>query len=165
VDADRLVPLLVGAVLGALGWLVVGLFLQRRQTARQAKSAGRAVYFELVVNGINVEVARDHGVYEPLGRAAYERLLPELATWLPAQDLMAVARAYMGHAGYGQLRLDQSVTAGPRSAALSALVNAHEAAIAVFRRRVFNPDELARMREAGDPLTHGGASVEAARDG
>jgi hypothetical protein len=33
---------IVGAVCGALGWLVVGLYMARRQYARTAKNAGQA---------------------------------------------------------------------------------------------------------------------------
>ena len=33
-----------------VGWLLVGVYMQRRQFARQAMNAGRAVYFELLIN-------------------------------------------------------------------------------------------------------------------
>jgi hypothetical protein len=148
----QLLTVLLAAGVGAIGSLLVGLYLQRRNAALRAKNAGRAVYFELMVNTINVQVARDHGMYEPLGRSVYELLLPELATWLPAEGLLTVARAYMGHAGYLQLQRDATVPAGPRKAALIALAGIHEAALALLRGRVFSAAELARMRAAGDPL-------------
>jgi hypothetical protein len=73
-------PALIGAVFGAAGWLLVGLYMQRRQYERQARNAARAVYFELVVNHIDVDVALRHGAFSTLSRASFERLLPELAT-------------------------------------------------------------------------------------
>jgi hypothetical protein len=152
VDTAQLITVIVAAAVGAVGSLLVGLYMQRRQVALRAKNAGRAVYFELMVNAINVQVARDHGVFEPLGRSVYENLLPELATWLPAEGLLTVARAYMGHAGYNQLQRDTSVPEGPRQAALSALAGVHDAAIGLLRQRVFSAAELVRMRAAGDPL-------------
>ncbi len=79
-ELAQIVTLLLGAFFGALGWLVVGLFIARRQYERQAKNAARAVYFELDVDRINVELARDHGHFQPLVRSSFDRLLPELAT-------------------------------------------------------------------------------------
>lgn len=157
-----LVPIataLIGAVFGALGWFVVGMTIQRRQTERQAKSAGRAVYFELAVNGINVSVAIDHGVLQPLSRSAWDRLLPELASWLPADELLCIARAYMGHAGYEQLRQDASIPAAARRAVLGALGAAHRTAITQLRGRVFTPLEMRQMEEAGDPVLALGAAI------
>ena len=40
---EQLLPVIVGAFVGAIGWLIVGLFIQRQQFARQAKNAARAV--------------------------------------------------------------------------------------------------------------------------
>ena len=84
---EQLLPVIVGAFVGAIGWLIVGLFIQRQQFARQAKNAARAVYFELDSNTANVQFAVDLGAFTPLARSSYERVLPELATWLPPEDL------------------------------------------------------------------------------
>ncbi len=89
--------------------LVVGLFIQRQQVARVARNSARAVYFELAVNAIAVTLARDHGVFQPLARATFDRLLPELAALLSMDDLQTVAQAYMGHAGYDQLQRDPEI--------------------------------------------------------
>jgi hypothetical protein len=86
-ELDRFLPGLIGAVVGVVGWLLVGVYMQRRQFARQAMNAGRAVYFELLINRMNVVVARDLGSFVPLSRSSFDRLLPELATWLPAEPL------------------------------------------------------------------------------
>ena len=40
-DVDRIVPGIIGAVVGVLGWLLVGVYMQRRQFGHQAKNAGR----------------------------------------------------------------------------------------------------------------------------
>ena len=50
---DTLLASLVGAFFGAAGWLLVGLYMQRRQVQRDARNAARAVYFELVMNETN----------------------------------------------------------------------------------------------------------------
>ena len=70
-DLDRLLPAVIGAFVGVVGWLLVGLFIQRRQFMRQARNAARAVYFELDVNRMNVEVARDFGSFTPLNRSSF----------------------------------------------------------------------------------------------
>ena len=79
-DVDRFLPGVIGAFVGVVGWLLVGLYIQRRQFVRQARNAARAVYFEVDVNRMNVEVARDYGSFTPLSRSSFDRLLPELAT-------------------------------------------------------------------------------------
>jgi hypothetical protein len=45
-DPIVVVPAIVGATCGALGWLLVGLYMSGRQNRRVAVNAGRAVYFE-----------------------------------------------------------------------------------------------------------------------
>nr|MBA3851861.1 hypothetical protein [Chloroflexota bacterium] len=56
-EPGQVLTLVLGATFGALAWLVVGLYISRRQYERQAKNAARAVYFELDVDRINVELA------------------------------------------------------------------------------------------------------------
>src|SRR2546430_13176164 len=68
-DVDRFLPGVIGAFVGVLGWLLVGLYIQRRQFVRQARNAARAVYFEVDVNRMNVEVARDYGSVSPFSRS------------------------------------------------------------------------------------------------
>ena len=82
-DLERLFLAILGAVVGVLGWLLVGLYINRREYARRARNAGRAVYFELVANQLAVFTALTYGSWGQLSRATYDRLLPELATWLP----------------------------------------------------------------------------------
>ena len=60
-DPALVVPGIVGALVGALGWLSVGLYIQRKQFIRQAKNAARAVYFEIDLNRLSVQVAKEFG--------------------------------------------------------------------------------------------------------
>src|SRR5256712_13909218 len=99
-DIDRLLPGLIGAFVGVVGWLLVGLFIQRRQFIRQARNAARAVYFELDVNRMNVEVARDYGSFTPPNRSSFERLLPELATHIGPGELRTILLPHNPPAGY-----------------------------------------------------------------
>lgn len=129
---------LFGAFVGAAGWLVVGLFLQRRDAVRRARSAARAVWFELRNNTLNVELARDHGQFLPLSRTTFDGLLPDLATWLPLDELEAVARPYQGHAGYEQAWRDDRLPTAVRGKLLSNLVEVHEGAANVLAGRAFD---------------------------
>lgn len=142
---QQIVALGAGAVFGALGWLVVGIYIQRRQFERQAKNAGRAVYFELTGNEVNIAVALGHGVFQPLARSSFDRLLPELATWLPAEELQGIVDAYASHAGYEQVQRDTRVTDAVRGALLERALDVHRTAIAALRRRSFDVGELRRM--------------------
>ncbi len=153
-ESGQILTLVLGATFGALGWLVVGLFIARRQYLRQAKSAARAVYFELDVDRISVELARDHGVFQGLVRSSFDRLLPELATWLSVAELRTVTKAYMSHAGYEQVQRDPSIPAPVRSALLVRTAEAHVAALGVLSDRAFSPREMAAMEAA-----EGGARI------
>ncbi|MGA7988135.1 MAG: hypothetical protein WCB51_07030 [Candidatus Dormiibacterota bacterium] len=147
-----LIPGIVGAVCGALGWLLVGLYMARRQYARTAKNAGRAVYLELEMNRLSVQVALDYGAFTPLGRSSFDRLLPELATWLAPEDLQTIVAAYMAHAGYGQASGEHALPSDIRRQALAGILGAQERALALIRRRVFTEDEARRMEavQSGD---------------
>ena len=151
--AEQVASALIGAFFGAFGWLLVGLYMQRRSNDRQARNAARAVYFELTVNRINVDVALNHGVFQPLGRASFERLLPELATWLRADELETLTRAYMSHAGYQQLQTDASVPEPVRNGLLTRLAREHMAAIEAIAQRAFSRAERARLTP-GDVTSH-----------
>jgi len=164
VEPGQVLTLVLGAAFGALGWLIVGLFIARRQYQRQAKSAARAVYFELDVDRINVELARDHGVFQALVRSSFDRLLPELATWLSVPELRTVTKAYMSHAGYEQVQRDTTIPGPVRSALLARTAQAHAAAMGVLSSRAFSAREMAAMvaadgfstgaaRESGAPAT------------
>jgi hypothetical protein len=109
VDADRFLTALVGALFGAAGWLVVGLYIQRTQHERQARNAARAVYFELANDLVDVDIAVRHGVFGPAPPRDVRPLLPELATWLDAMELQTIARAYSSHAGFDQLQRESHV--------------------------------------------------------
>lgn len=150
-EFDRFLPGIIGAVVGVLGWLLVGVYMQRRQFARQAMNAGRAVYFELLINRMNIVVARDYGSFLPLGRSTFDRLLPELATWLPAEPLQTVVGAYMGHAGYESAGSQQNAPADMRRAALDAIEAAHRMALDALRPRLFSAREIASLTKSGGP--------------
>ena len=136
-----LLPGIIGSFVGVMGWLLVGLYIQRRQFMRQARNAAKAVYFELDVNLAALAVAREHGLFADLDRSSFERLLPELATLLSAADLKAVVDAYMAHAGYRQLASRDDLPAEVRRVALTAIADAHDRALATLRSSAFTAEE------------------------
>jgi hypothetical protein len=153
-------PAIIGSFVGVTGWLLVGLFIQRRQFVRQGRNAAKAVYFELDVNLATISVARDHGLFTDLDRSAFERLLPELATLLSAGELRSVVDAYMTQAGYRQLASRADLPIDVRRAALGAYVGAHERALATLRSRAFTDTELRAMQ----PLPNVAASPASSSD-
>jgi hypothetical protein len=157
-DLERLLPGIIGAFVGVVGWLLVGLFIQRRQFVRQARNAARAVYFEVDVNRMNVEVARDYGSFTPLSRTAFDRLLPELATLLSPSQLRTLVSAYMAHAGYQQAASDPELPPSVRRDSLDAILGAHTGGLNVLRERAFTRTELRGLEQEGD-------RPEAAKDG
>src|SRR5687767_15969247 len=140
-DWRDLVPGVIGSFVGVMGWLVVGIYIQRRQFVRQARNAAKAVYFELDVNRSTVAVAREHGLFADLDRSSFERLLPELATLLAAPQLRTVVDAYMTHAGYRQLASRDDLPAEVRRVALTAMADAHERGLATLRTCAFTSAE------------------------
>lgn len=159
-EPGQLLTAFIGAFFGASGWLLVGLFMQRRQAHRQARNAARAVYFELAMNEIDVKVAADHLVFQPLRRGAFDRLLPELATWLDATELETIVKAYMSHAGYDQAQRDDKLPATVRSTLLRRVLDEHRAAATLLRVRAFTATEAARLSAAS---TTSQSSIGAAR--
>ena len=144
-ELSQFLTALVGAFFGAAGWLVVGLYIQRRAAERAARNAARAVYFELMMNEIDVRVAAEHSVFQQLRRGAFDRLLPELATWLAADELELIVRAYMSHAGYEQTQHDDKLPVAVRSAVLRTVLEQHHAATELLRSRSFTAGEAARL--------------------
>jgi len=169
IELDRFLPGIFGAIVGVIEARMRGytetLFGRRRPIPelsnsnfrirqageRQAMNAGRAVYFELLINRMNVVVARDYGSFLPLGRSSFDRLLPELATWLPAEPLQTVVGAYMGHAGYESAHAQDDAPPEMRRAALDALEAAHRSALDAIRPRLFNHREIASLTRGGGP--------------
>ena len=147
---EQLMPGIIGAFVGALGWLIVGLFIQRQQFARQAKNAARAVYFELDSNTANVQFAVELGAFSPLARSSYERVLPELATWLPPEELRLIVTAYMSHAGYQQLSSDGEVPEPVRRQVLAEILQTNRRARELLGLRVFSKRER-QLMEPGPP--------------
>jgi hypothetical protein len=109
------------------------------------------VYFELLINRMNIVVARDFGSFLPLGRSSFDRLLPELATWLPAEPLQTVVGAYMGHAGYESIHSQEDAPAELRRVALDTIETAHRAALDALRPRLFSAREIASLTRSGGP--------------
>jgi hypothetical protein len=142
---EQFVALAVGAFLGSFGWLLVGMYLSRRANVRVARSAARAVYFELAMNEIDIDVASTHGVFSPLRRSTFDRLLPELASWLEPNELESLVRAYMSHAGYEQVQRDDKLPAAVRAAVLAKVTSEHSQASAMLLRKAFTPKEAARL--------------------
>ena len=145
-ELQDLLPGIIGSFVGVMGWLLVGLYIQRRQFIRQASNAAKAVYFELDVNRMAIAVALDHGSFTPLNRSSFERLLPELATLLSAADLKSVVGAYMAHAGYEQLSAAADVPAPVRKRALTEIANLHETALVTLSSRAFTKSEAHLLR-------------------
>jgi hypothetical protein len=145
VEVSQFLTALVGAFFGAAGWLFVGLYLNRKNAERAARNAARAVYFELAMNEIDIDVAAKHGVYNSLRRSSFDRLLPELATWLEPEDLESIARAYMSQAGYEQAQRDDKLPAPVKSALVGRVLNEHKQASALLRKRAFSAKEAARL--------------------
>jgi len=134
-----------GALVGVIGWLCVGIYIQGRQHARAARDAGRAVYFEVGANQLAIFTALHYGMFGPLSRATFDALLPQLATWLPAAELQALALAYLGHGGYAQAAAQEDLPVEARRMALTALLEAHRVAVDLLRRRVFSAKEMASL--------------------
>jgi hypothetical protein len=160
-----LLPGIIGSFVGVMGWLLVGLYIQRRQFMRQARNAAKAVYFELDVNRAAIGVAHDHGLFADLDRSSFERLLPELATLLAGPDLKTVVAAYMTHAGYRQLASRDDLPADVRRVALTKFIGAHEAALASLQRCAFSAAEARAMEmpATGDARAAAGDSVARAK--
>jgi hypothetical protein len=153
VSFDALMTAAVGAFFGAAGWLLVGLYMSRRQTERQSRNAARAVYFELSMNAIDINVAEQHLVFQPLRRASFDSLLPELATWLHADELETIVKAYMAHAGYEQAQRDEKLPVPVRKAVLHTVLDQHRMATDLLLRRSFSPREAARLSTANTVAT------------
>lgn len=151
-----LLPGIIGSFVGVMGWLMVGIYIQRRQFMRQARNAAKAVYFEVDVNRATIAVARDHGLFADLDRSSFERLLPELATLLPPVDLRPVVDAYMTHAGYRQLSAQDDLPDDVRHSVLGTFLEVHDRALGQLQARAFTRSEAkaigaAGARVAGDP--------------
>jgi hypothetical protein len=144
-ELSQFLTALVGAFFGAAGWLLVGLYLTRRANDRAARNAARAVYFELSMNEIDIDVAVRHGVFATLRRSSFDRLLPELATWLEADELESIVRAYMSQAGYEQAQRDDKLPAAVKSALVGRVLTEHRQASDLLRRRAFSAKEQARL--------------------
>jgi hypothetical protein len=157
-DLDRLLPGVLGAFVGVIGWLFVGIYIQRRQFARQARNAARAVYFELDVNRAAVSVAMEFGSFTPLERTSFERLLPELATLLSPRDLRTVVAAYMAHAGYQQASADD-LPPPVRAQLLESILAAHEQAAATLQARAFSPAEARDLASAEPTASRSGSTT------
>ncbi len=156
-ELAQLLPGIVGAFFGAFGWLLVGVYIQRRQFLRMARNAARAVYFELDVNRLSIEVALAYGSFTPLARSSFERLLPELATLLQADELRTIVAAYLGHAGYQQVASDADLPAEMRTQALERLRDAHLVALDLLRHRAFSGAEATALAAAPPAATAEGA--------
>jgi hypothetical protein len=137
-DLEKIGLALFGAIIGSAGAMIAGLYLQRRDATRRARSAARAVWFELRNNTLNVELARDHGQFLPLSRATFDRLLTDLTVWLPLAELEVVASPYQGHAGYEQAWRQEALPPTIRAAILVNLVEGHHRGADVLAARAFD---------------------------
>jgi hypothetical protein len=164
-DLERLIPGVLGAFVGVIGWLFVGIYIQRRQFLRQARNAARAVYFELDVNRVAVSVAREFASFTPLDRTSFERLLPELATLLSPSELRTIVSAYMAHAGYQQASSDAELPGEVRVRLLDNILAAHDQAIQTLRGRAFSAREARALTSAEptDELSSRATAVDANR--
>ncbi len=113
------------------------------------RNSARAVFFELDADRLNIAVALEYGAFTPLGRASYERLLPDLASMLTVAELQAVVLAYGGHAGYAQAEADSTLPGSLRDQALRALLAAQDRALDALRPRVLSAAEQRALQAAG----------------
>ena len=151
-----LLPGIIGSFVGVMGWLLVGIYIQRRQFLAQARNAAKAVYFELDVNRTALSVAHDTGSFTPLNRSSFERLLPELSALLTAAELKAVVAAYMAHAGYQQLSAADALPEAVRRGALAEILRLHVAALDTLARRAFSRHEAELMRASATDAQRSG---------
>lgn len=142
----------IGSFVGVIGWLCVGIYIQHRDARRRARNAGRAVYFELGASLLAIFAALEYGAFGPLSRASYDQLLPELATWLPADELQALALAYLGQGAYQQAAVaGADMPPEARRMSLQALLDATRVALDLLRRRVFDAKEIAMLDRHATP--------------
>jgi hypothetical protein len=158
-ELKDLLPGIIGSFVGVMGWLLVGLYIQRRQFVRQARNAAKAVYFELDVNRTAIGVAHDLGAFTPLNRSSFERLLPELATLLSAAELKAVVAAYMAHAGYLQLSEADALPEAVRRGALSEISRLQQVALDTLAGRAFSREEARLIRASADDARRSGEEL------
>ena len=144
-QASQLFSALIGACFGSLGWRFVGRYLNGRASRTSARSAARAVFFELELNRANAELGQTYGELMPLSRSAYEQLLPQLANLLSVADLSIVAAAYMSHVGYEQLRQTRDHPDAARREALVGILSAQRAAIDRLKAIAFTATEQAQL--------------------
>jgi hypothetical protein len=144
IPVPQLIVGITGAIVGVIGWLFVGIYIQRREARRRARNAGRAVYFELGANLLAIFTALEYGMFGPLSRASYDQLLAELATWLPADELQAIALAYLGQGAYAQMS-GEELPLEARHTSLGALLDAHRTALDLLRARVFTAEEIGSL--------------------
>jgi hypothetical protein len=164
-ELKDLLPGIIGSFVGVMGWLLVGIYIQRRQFMRQARMAAKAVYFELDVNRTALAVARDTGSFTPLNRSSFERLLPELATLLSAAELKAVVAAYMAHAGYTQLSEADTVPDPVRRGALNEILRLHHVALETLARRAFSSADAHLVQTSAEAHLVRESSAEARQRG
>jgi hypothetical protein len=145
IPVPQLIVGITGAIVGVIGWLFVGMFINRRESRRRARNAGRAVYFELGANLLAIFTALEYGLFGPLSRASFDQLLPELATWLPADELQALVLAYLAQGAYAQVAQDDELPPEARRASLDALLDVHRVALDLIRKRVFSDEEVATL--------------------
>ena len=148
---EQLLSAAIGAFFGAAGWLLVGLYMARRAAQHQARNAARAVYFELAMNATDIKVAAEHMVFQPLRRQSFDRLLPELATWLAAEDLETIVRAYMSQAGYEQAERDEKLPVQVRAAVIQSVLVQHRTATDLLRQKAFSEQERSRLSTPAEP--------------
>jgi hypothetical protein len=105
------------------------------------------VYFEIDMNHVTVQLARQYGSYAPLSRTSFERLLPELATWLRPEQLQTIVTAYMGHAGYDQASSDSAFPPELRQQALTGILESQEKALDLLRTQAFSPKQARQLEQ------------------
>jgi hypothetical protein len=102
------------------------------------------------MNAIDVKVAAEHMVFQPLRRQSFDRLLPELATWLAAEELETIVHAYMSQSGYDQAQRDDKLPVQVRAAVLQAVVVRHRAATDLLAHKAFSAQERARLSTSAE---------------
>lgn len=104
---------------------------------------------------MHVVVARDDGSSLPLRRTAFERLLAELGTWLPAEPLPTIVAAYMDHVGHEQASTERGAPAELRRRAPDGIEATHRGALDAVRSKLFSALEIAALSCLGGPYAIG----------
>ena len=95
-----------------------------------------------------MDIAREHRTFARLTRATFDRLLPDVATWLSPDELQSVVAGYQSQGGYEQAAQDGDLPPPVRDALLARISEAHHRALRTLEVRAFEGRASAELRAA-----------------